>query len=125
MVYFGVLGTENEKKLANHVKKLQEAGFAPTPVDLRRIAYHFAEKCGIKHKFSKLNEIAGPDWLNAFLRRQGLSVRKAQGVSLTHVQGMCWSEVNHYFHLLHRILTENGLINKPSMIYNVDVWPPV
>lgn len=116
-----VLGIENEQKIKIHIQKLQKHGFAPTRQCVRSTAYDLAERLKIKHPFNKTTKLAGYDWLNMFLKRNpDLSVRKAEGVSLSRCQGMNRDEVNTYFNLLEATLLEGGLMNKPSNVFNMD-----
>lgn len=116
-----VLGTENEKKIKLHIEKLQKYGFAPTRDCVRSMAFKLAEQLKIKNTFNKENKMAGYDWLKMFLKRNPeLSVRKAEGVSLSRVQGMNKKVVTKYFDLLKTTLNEAGILNKPSHIFNMD-----
>lgn len=47
------LGPDAERKLVEHVRKLQLAGFAPTRKHLRKIAYNLAKSMGLKNKFNE------------------------------------------------------------------------
>lgn len=117
----GTLGMANESKLVAHIKKLQNRGFAPTRDDLRTMAYEFAVKLKLNHRFNHEKEKAGYDWLNLFLlRHPDLSVRKAEGVSVARAEGMSRKKVLAYFQLLHVILEENNLFESPGSIYNMD-----
>ncbi|KAI4466568.1 homeobox-like domain superfamily [Holotrichia oblita] len=74
------LGLEHETRLVNHVKALEKVGFAPDRNDVRKMAYEFAEKLGIQHRFSHGTKSAGYDWFNGFIRRnKNLSLRKSEG----------------------------------------------
>lgn len=82
-----ILGYENERKLAAHLKKLQHRGFAATRQDVRTLACSFADSLNIDHKFA--NGQAGYDWLNSFLRRNpDLCIRKSEGVSIARARGL-------------------------------------
>lgn len=116
-----VLGEENEKKIATHIKKMQKRGFAPTRNIVRRMAYHLAEQLKIKHTFNRKVEMAGGDWLKSFLRRNSdLSVRKSEGVSLARSRGMNKKDVGDYFELLGKTLEEQQLFDKPGSVFNMD-----
>lgn len=100
---------------------MSAAGFAPDRRAVRKLAYQFAEKLGIKHNFSKEKEEAGFAWLHSFLdRNPELSVRQAEGLSLSRARGMNRDDVRKFFDLLEKVMTENDLLNKPSHIYNMD-----
>lgn len=47
------LGEAAERKLANHIKKLQKSGFAPTRGEVQVMAYKLAEAMNLQHKFNK------------------------------------------------------------------------
>ncbi|KAB0799206.1 hypothetical protein PPYR_07086 [Photinus pyralis] len=116
-----LLGEEGEKKMVQHIKRLQERGFTPTRLDVREMAFRLAEKLKIPHKFDSEKQLAGYDWLASFLRRNPeLSVRKAEGLSRQRSLGMNKNIVQNYFQLLKNILEEHNLFNKPSNIYNMD-----
>lgn len=117
----GVLGVEIEQKLAVHIKKLQAAAFCPTVTEVRILAYKLAERYNLKHSFNKEKMIAGYDWFYKFLQRNpDISVRKAEGLSLARAQGLTREDADAYFNLLKTILLDNGLMDKPANIYNVD-----
>lgn len=115
------LGIEHEKRLVRHIKCLEKSGFAPDATSLKQMAYSFAEKLNINHRFSRETKSAGNDWLRGFLRRnKELTIRKSEGLSLARAQGMNRDDVGQFFNLLLQILTENDLLDKPGKIYNVD-----
>lgn len=117
----GVLGTEIEQKLANHIKKLQAAAFCPTVTEVRILAYKLAERYNLKHNFNRDKMMAGYDWFYKFLQRNpDISVRKAEGLSLSRAQGLTREDADAYFNILKSILVENNLLDKPGNIYNVD-----
>lgn len=117
----GCLGTANEKRLVKHVQKLEKCGFALDRESLRFLAYQFAEKLKIKHRFNRETQLAGYDWLNSFLlRNQEVSIRAAQGLSIARAEGMDRKQVNDFFNLLKDVYTEYNMFVKPSNIFNMD-----
>ena len=117
----GCLGNENEEALVQYIRRLQEAGYPPTRVDVTRLAYSFAESNGIPHRFNKEYKLAWHDWLDLFLKRHPeVSLRKAQGISVARGIGMNRAEVEKYFTLLISILEELELVGNPRKIYNMD-----
>ncbi|XP_031342963.1 tigger transposable element-derived protein 1-like [Photinus pyralis] len=116
-----VLGKTNEKKIVRHIMKMQKFGFSPTRNEVRSIAFKLAEQLKLRHTFNKENEMAGLDWLHLFMSRNPeLSIRKSEGISLARSRNMNKTNVLKYFDLLQDILVDNGLVNKPSNIYNMD-----
>lgn len=117
----GILGIENEKRLVRHIQKLEKAGFAPDRDTIRALAFQFAEKLGVSHRFNRQTGMAGYDWLKLFLKRnKELSVRQSQGLSLARSQGMNREEAKGFFDLLQKMYTENNMFVKPENIFNMD-----
>ncbi|KAJ3639912.1 hypothetical protein Zmor_003240 [Zophobas morio] len=115
------LGEEAEKKLVAHIRNLQSAGFAPSRKTLRQLAYNLAKSMGLQGRFNNTKKIAGNDWLKLFMRRNPtLSIRQSEGVSLARAEGMNKEEVQQYFQLLTKTLTDHDLLNKPLSIFNMD-----
>ncbi|KAJ8939864.1 hypothetical protein NQ318_017142 [Aromia moschata] len=118
---YGVLGKDNEKRLVAHIQRLSAAGFAPDRQTVRTLAYKFAEKLHIQHTFSAEKEMAGFAWMQSFLERHPeLSVRQAEGLSLSRARGMNRDDVRQFFNLWNQVVTEYNLLEKPSHIFNMD-----
>lgn len=110
-----ILGEENEKNLVEHIKRLECAGFTPDKKMMKSLAFQYAEKLGIKHTFSKETQMAGRDWLLAFLdRNKELAIKKSNSS-----QEMT-KKVKNFFDRLLTTYEENKLLNKPSQIYYMD-----
>lgn len=111
----------DEKRLVKHMQTLEKVGFAPDRRDVKRMAFKFAEKLNLKHRFAKHTESAGNDWFQDFIRRnKELTIRKLEGLSLARAQGLNRSEIHKFFSILSEILNEYSLTDKPSNIYNMD-----
>ncbi|KAJ8937931.1 hypothetical protein NQ318_005538 [Aromia moschata] len=62
-------------------------------------------------------EMAGFAWMQSFLERHPeLSVRQAEGLSLSRARGMNRDDVRQFFNLLNQVVTEYNLLEKPSYI---------
>lgn len=85
------------------------------------LAYQFAEKLELKHNFDHENEMAGAAWFKSFIERNPeLSIRQAEGLSVARAKGLSREEVNNFYDLLIKVLTENDLLDKPERLYNMD-----
>ncbi|XP_031358597.1 tigger transposable element-derived protein 6-like, partial [Photinus pyralis] len=116
-----LFGKANEIRLVKHIKAMQATGFPMGRDDVRKLAFNFAEKLGLKHKFNREKGMAGYPWLARFLRdHPELSIRAAEGVSSARARGMNQEEVSKYFALLESILKEHALFDKPSAVFNAD-----
>ncbi|XP_039302962.1 jerky protein homolog-like isoform X1 [Solenopsis invicta] len=115
------LGEEMEKKLVEHVIKLQSVGFAPSRKNLRKLTFNLSQKLGLKQVFNIEKKIAGKGWYRSFMRRNPtLSIRKPRGTSNARANAMNKEDIKNYFDLLKQCLNDNNLMNKPSNIYNMD-----
>lgn len=114
-------GQVNERKLASHIRNLQEKRFPLTINDVRRIAFKFAEQLHLSHRFNRETEQAGYGWLNSFLcRNKDITLKKSVGGSLIRPRAMNRVEINEYFDLLEKILINDNGILTPNRIFNVD-----
>lgn len=116
-----IFGSENEKKIVSHIKAMQASGFPLTIDDLRRIAFQFAEQLNITHRFNKATEKAGYDWVQLFMSRNpDVTLRKSEGVSFARSGAMNKPEVDAYFKLLEKVLSDNELLDRPGSVFNMD-----
>ncbi|XP_045765299.1 chaetoglobosin A biosynthesis cluster protein C-like [Maniola jurtina] len=116
-----IFGFENEKRLVKHILKLGEAGFPPDRRSIRMLAYQFAEKLKLKHKFDHESQRAGNEWCKSFIERNPeLAIRQAEGLSVARAKGLSREEVNNFYELLAKVMIDNGLSDKPERIFNMD-----
>jgi hypothetical protein len=109
-----------EDKLVRHLLILDSKGFGLTVTDVRELAFQFAEKNGLCHKFNVEKKMAGYDWVYSFLdRNPNLSVWKAQGVSYARSKGLN-KEVGKFFRNLSAMYDELSLWGEPGRIFNAD-----
>jgi hypothetical protein len=93
-----VFSNEQEAVIKSHVIKLANMFFGITPIELRRLAYQFAEANNIKHRFDKELNMAGHDWLELFLKRHPeISLRKPEGTSQNRISAFNKTEVDRFF----------------------------
>ncbi|XP_063230419.1 uncharacterized protein LOC134535276 [Bacillus rossius redtenbacheri] len=115
------LGAENERRLVSHIKRLASLGFGPTQRTVRQLAFNFAERLNVNHRFNKVKAEAGYDWFQSFMERNpDISLRQSQGLSVARAHGLCREEVDEYFALLEEITITHSLFDKPGNIFNVD-----
>lgn len=114
-----VFTEEQESDLGNHVLKLAKLFFGISKVELRKLAYSFAEANNVKHNFDKSSKMAGKDWLEGFLARNNrISLRKPEATSINRVTGFNKEAVDEYFKNLTEVMLKKPL--SPERIYNVD-----
>ncbi len=110
-----VFSTAEENELAEHIRKLASRGFGLTQLEIRGLAYQYAEKNEIKHKFNNILKLAGYDWFQGFYKRNlELSVRHPEALSFRRASRMNRGKVDKYFELLQETLTANGFLYTPK-----------
>lgn len=77
-----VFTREQEAEMADQVKFLGKIFYGCTSIQIRKMAYEYAVKNNVKHNFNEDLGMAGKDWIKGFMKRNNLSVRKAEGTSL-------------------------------------------
>ncbi|XP_001602581.1 uncharacterized protein LOC100118669 [Nasonia vitripennis] len=71
--YFQNVFTEQqENQLKQYVKEMKLSLYKMNSIQLRRIAFQFAEMNNIPHKFNKESGLAGYHWYSNFIKRQRL-----------------------------------------------------
>lgn len=114
-----VFNPEQEKLMAEHLFKMAQMFYGLTRMELRRAAYVYAEKNGIPHRFNKVKELAGTDWLNGFLKRnEGVRVRKPEATSINRIKAFNRDEVKVFYDNLEEVMSKYNF--QPDRIYNFD-----
>jgi hypothetical protein len=62
-----ILIEEQDSEVEKHVLLFAKLFFGIIPTELRKIAYEFVERNGIKNKFSKECRLGSKDWLYGFM----------------------------------------------------------
>jgi hypothetical protein len=113
-----VFTREQEDEMASQVKFLGKIFYGCTSLQIRKMAYEYAVKNNIKHNFNETLGLAGKDWLKGFIKRNHLSIRKAQGMSLNRATAFNKNEVGIFFKLLIELMDKYKFL--PRNIWNVD-----
>lgn len=86
--------------------------------EVRKLAFQFAEKMKICHKFNAKKEIAGKEWLRGFMSQHNFSHRKPEHTSSARINSFNPVAVNDFFNILKQVLEQYNFT--PDRIYNVD-----
>lgn len=116
--YVRIFNEEQEKALANIIETMENKLLGLDGVDVRRIAFEFAERLKVPHKFNFETKLAGKDWLRGFMTRHDLSHRKAEHTSSARANGFNKEAVQQFFKLLKDLFDKYQFT--PDRIYNVD-----
>ncbi|KAJ4430816.1 hypothetical protein ANN_19407 [Periplaneta americana] len=93
--------------------------FEVTPIELRRIAFEFATKNGIKHNFSAEKGLASKDWFHGFIKRHpNISFRKPEATSINCVPAFNRNEIQDFFSNLETVISKYKI--PATRMYNVD-----
>lgn len=117
-----VLGPDTEKKLVDYILDFEKQGVGLSVMEIREIAFEYAEKFDLDHPFDQNNKRAGEDWWQGFYKRNKdkISIRKPESLSLARSRGMNREAIKKYFGLLEGQLKELGIENEPSCVWNCD-----
>ena len=108
----------HEAALADHVKTLSKIFYGITALKLRKIAFEYAERNLLSHRFDKETKVAGLDWMYGFMDRNKISVRKPEATSIGRAIGFNKDEVNRFFQNLEQAMDKYKF--KDTNYWNVD-----
>lgn len=110
---------EQEQEIVDYLKMIETRMYGLTTTELRKLAFNFAEKNRIDHRFNKETQMAGWDWLKGFRERNPtISLRVPEATSLARAQGFNKPQINRFFDLLST--TYDKYKFPPERIFNMD-----
>lgn len=110
---------DQEEIFVEKVRNMERMLYGLTLVDIRRLAFEYAEKLGIHHRFSQESRMAGKEWLRGFVARNpGLSVRKPEATSIARAVGFNRAQVTKFFDLYKRLAAQHEYT--PLEVWNMD-----
>ncbi|KAF2894667.1 hypothetical protein ILUMI_11506 [Ignelater luminosus] len=108
-----------ENHLHLHIKDLKTLHFGLTTNDLRELAYEFAEKNNILHRFSHISRKAGWDSLKGFrTRNPSISLRVPEATSVSRARAFNKPNIQKFFRSLEEVILKYRF--KATNIYDVD-----
>ena len=108
-----------EQELADHILMVANLYYGLTPLELRKIAYEFAERNSIPNTFCKTTKLAGKDWLALFMKRNPrVSLRKPEATSINRINAFNLESVKHFFSNLENVMEKYNF--SKQRIYKVD-----
>ncbi|KAB0801970.1 hypothetical protein PPYR_02363 [Photinus pyralis] len=116
--FTAVFSAEQEKELANHIRKLDSMFYGISQKQLQFAAYVYAERKQLHHRFNKSKKMAGKDWIIAFKKRHGLTLRQPEKTSLARAAGFNKVQVGRFFDNLKSLITTHKF--ERAQIYNMD-----
>jgi hypothetical protein len=116
--YRCALPFEVEAHLKSHVIEMQRRLYGLKMKDMQRLAFDVADHAGASHPFNKEKRMAGEDWVQGFLGRHDLSLRRPQATSIARAVGFNRPQVQRFFDLYKECLAVHQY--PPSRIWNMD-----
>lgn len=113
-----VFSKTQEAEMADQIKLLAKIFYGCTASEIKRMAYEYALKNNVPNNFNNATQMAGKDWLKGFMKRNNLSVRKAEGTSLNRAIAFNKDEVDIFFKLFGDLMEKFDF--PPRNIFNVD-----
>lgn len=108
---------EEEAVFVDHIKAMAELGYGYSRTEVTAQASNFAVFLGKRDKEHPLSD----RWFRGFMDRwPELKVLKPRPLSNYRAQATSEETVSSYFSRLKSILEQNGLMDRPELIYNVD-----
>ncbi|KAF0312836.1 hypothetical protein FJT64_016506 [Amphibalanus amphitrite] len=109
-----------EEELAQRVIMVADMFYGVTTEKLASLAFEFAERQNIPHRFNREKKQAGPDWVAGFLKRHPeVSVRKPENCSLTRLEAVNKENIRKFYKNVADATAKNGPY-PPHRIFNVD-----
>ncbi|XP_030763701.1 uncharacterized protein LOC115888207 [Sitophilus oryzae] len=87
-----------------------------TSVQVRKLAFQFAEENKIQHRFNRETKTAGVDWFNGFKAANRLSLRNPEATSVARLRGFNKVQLNLFLSLE----VKEKYNFTPDRIYNAD-----
>ena len=117
--YDVTLTPEMEEDLCNYIKTIDNMFYGLTSRALRSLAFEFAEKNKLEHRFDKTLKMAGKGWLRGFLKRhQDVSLRQPTATSLARAVGFNEPQCKRFYDNLSQLMKKYKF--PPHAIYNMD-----
>ena len=108
-----------ELEIVKYVKEMESRLFGFTMIELRKFVYQLAVANDVAHRFSEDTQMAGPGWMEHFLRKHStITLRKPEATSGARAMGFNKVAVNQFFGLLTSIIDKYHLT--ADKIYNCD-----
>ena len=109
------LSCEEEEEVVNWIAGCAEIGWAKSVKEIRRVVSTIVSyKCGYAVNVS-------PGWWDKFRKRHPeLVMRTAEKLAYKRAVAVNKDIIDHYFDLLESTLKENGLLERPPLIFNAD-----
>ena len=113
------LNEKYEAELVMIVQPLKKSLCGLTNKELRQLAFDFASRMNLQHRFNSENKMAGRDWLSGFLSRHPeLSIRKPKATNIARAAGFNKVQAGKFFEVYGNLLSAHDYT--PMQVWNMD-----
>ncbi|KAJ8910117.1 hypothetical protein NQ315_007955 [Exocentrus adspersus] len=109
---------EETATFVDYIREFNARGLGLSSIQIRQLAFQFAEANNIDHRFNKESKFAGPDWLRNFNMTNKLSFRTPEATSTARLMGFNKVAVGRFFDILKDVRLKHGFTS--SRIFNAD-----
>lgn len=109
---------QQTRELVEYLTDCSSRGLGLTSIQVRKLAFQFAEENKIQHRFNRELKIAGIDWFDAFKAANNLSLRNPEATSIARLRGFNKVAVQKFFTILREVKQKYNF--KADRIYNAD-----
>jgi hypothetical protein len=85
-----------ELELVEHCRNLDAGFYGLTRKRLMKLVFDFAEVNGLSDRFNTVKRLEGKDWVVAFCKRQGLTLRTSEHCSIGRAIGFNTAQVTFF-----------------------------
>lgn len=106
------------KDFVSYLTECNQRGLGLTSIQVRKLAYQYAEANNIEHRFNRETQAAGTDWLKSFSACNNMSLRNPEATSIARLRGFNKVAVEKFFAILKEVRIKHKF--KADRIYNAD-----
>lgn len=113
-----VFNDQQQQELQQYLKDMDRRLFGMTKKQCRKLAFDYAESCGIVHPFNRECGLAGEEWLANFMKKFHFSLRTPEATSIGRMMGFNKVQVEMFFEVLRDVRQKYSF--PANNIYNAD-----
>lgn len=106
-----IFSKQQEDDLVTYVRFFSKIFYGCTGMQIRKVAYEYAEMYQIPHLFNKNLKMAGKDWLHCFLRRNGICLRKTEN-NCVYKEITANEDMKMFYRLLKDLMTTHSYLSR-------------
>lgn len=109
---------QQTRNFVEYLTDCNSRGLGLTSIQVRKLAFQFAEENGLEHRFNRETKSAGVDWFDGFKAANNLSLRNPEATSIARLRGFNKVAVQKFFTILREVKQKYNF--KADRVYNAD-----